>query len=94
MRNNSEENYVGWIVIPGVIVMPKDEIADVKLLSFTSEDGDSEIDSKPIVRLIKKTPTVEFICANEAEAESLIKFLNSSKKVINLSEYRKANNAT
>lgn len=84
-----EDNHVGWLILQRVVMFPEDEIVEAKLASFKSSDLNDDLDGAPIVRLVKKTPTVEFICADEQEAQRLIEILNKSRKVIKLSDYKK-----
>lgn len=77
-----EPKQTGWITIGGnAIIMPTDEVVDAKIMAFSSDD-ESSLESSIIVRLVKKTPTIEFVCANEEEAQQLYEFLMSSKKVV------------
>ena len=87
-----EDKHVGWAVLQQVVMFPEDEIVEAKLISFRSDDPDDDFDGAPIVQLIKKSPTIEFICANEQEAQELMEFLNKSRKVINFSNYKKDSN--
>ena len=77
-----EPKQTGWITMGGnAIIMPTDEVVDAKIMAFNSDD-ESSLESSIIVRLTKKTPTIEFVCANEDEAQQLYEFLMSSKKVV------------
>lgn len=77
-----EPKQTGWITMGGnAIIMPTDEVVDAKIMAFNSDD-ESSLESSIIVRLVKKTPTIEFVCANEDEAQQLYEFLMSSKKVV------------
>ena len=77
-----EPKQTGWITMGGnAVIMPTDEVVDAKIMAFNSDD-ESSLESSIIVRLTKKTPTIEFVCANEDEAQQLYEFLMSSKKVV------------
>ena len=82
MRNDVEPLFVGWVVMSQPIMFPKDEIKNVQLLAFRSED--SELDGNYVVRMIKASPTIEFVCQDEAEAEQLCKWLRESMKVVHV----------
>ena len=82
MRNDVEPLFIGWVVMSQPIMFPKDEIKDVQLLAFRSED--SELDGNYVVRMTKASPTIEFICADEEEAEKLYKWLKDSMKVVHV----------
>ena len=89
MDNIYESRHIGWTVLDQVIMFPKDEIVEAKIISFKSDDPNDDLDGRYIVRLIKKNPTIEFVCANDQDAEKLMEFLNKSRKVVNLKDYRK-----
>lgn len=90
MRNDVEPLFVGWVVMSQPIMFPKDEIKDVQLLAFRSED--SELDGNYVVRMIKASPTIEFVCQDEAEAEQLCKWLKDSMKVVHVDFKNKERN--
>ena len=82
MRNDVEPLFVGWVVMNQPVMFPKDEIKDVQIVAFKSED--SELDGSFCVRMVKASPTIEFICADEEEAEKLYKWLKDSMKVVHV----------
>lgn len=89
MTKEFEDKHIGWSVLNQVVVFPNDEIVEAKIISFRSDNPNDDLDGRYIVRLIKKNPTIEFVCANDQDAEELMEFLNKSRKVVNLEDYRK-----
>lgn len=89
MTKEFEDKHIGWSVLNQVIMFPNDEIVEAKIISFRSDNPNDDFDGRYIVRLIKKNPTIEFVCANDQDAEELMEFLNKSRKVVNLKDYRK-----
>lgn len=75
---------IGWVTLNTTLIMASDEIQDVDIKAFKSDDP--ELDGVYIVQITKKTPTVEIIAASEAEAEELYKEFKSAMKVININE--------
>ena len=75
-----EKSYTGWITISQPLMMPKDEVMDAKVMAFKSKDHPD--DDCYIVRLIKQTPTIEFVCKDTVEAQELCDWLKASRKVI------------
>ena len=77
-----EKTYKGWITFNATILMPKDEIKDVEIKAFQSEN--EELDGTYIVRVKKGNPTMELICYDEEDAKEYCDFFNKSKKVVKL----------
>lgn len=77
-----EKIYKGWISFNATILMPKDEIKDVEIKAFKSDD--EELDGTYIVRVKKENPTMELICYDEETAKEYCDFFNKSKKVVKL----------
>lgn len=75
-----EKSYTGWITISQPLMMPKDEIMDAKVMAFKSKGHPD--DGCYVVRLIKQTPTIEFVCKDAAEAQELCDWLKAFRKVI------------
>lgn len=70
----------GWVVVQQPLMMPKDEIVKASRMVFDSHDP--SYPDQIIVRVEKIHPTIEFVCANEQEAEELCKWFNDSRKVV------------
>lgn len=77
-----EKSYTGWITVCQPLMMPKDEIVGTQTKVFIGEGHPD--DGAYIVRLIKKTPTIEFVCKSKQEAEELSQWLKASRKVVEL----------
>lgn len=74
MAKEFEDRHVGWSVLNQVIMFPNDEIVEARLISFKSDNSNDGFDGQYMVRLIKKNPTIEFVCANDEEAKGLMEF--------------------
>lgn len=75
-----EKSYIGWITISQPLMMPKDEVIDAKVMAFKGKEHPD--DGCYIVRLTKKSPTIEFVCKDGKEAQELCDWLKASRKVI------------
>lgn len=89
MTIDIEQSYTGWLSIFQPMMMPKDEVVDAKIMAFHGKEHPD--DGSYIVRVEKKTPTIEFVCANEKEAEELYQWFKASRKVVEI-DFKKGTN--
>lgn len=74
-----EKSHTGWLTICQPLMMPKDEVEDAEIKAF---HGKGHPDGAFIVRVTKKTPTIEFVCKDEKDALELCQWFKASRKVI------------
>lgn len=75
-----EKSHTGWLTICQPLMMPKDEVEDAEIKAFHGKGHPD--DGAFIVRVTKKTPTIEFVCKDEKDALELCQWFKASCKVI------------
>lgn len=77
--------YTTFLTINNPIVVSTEDIEEAKIMYFQSE-GKEDI---PMVQLKQTHQYIEFVCSSEEEAIALRDFINKSKPVVNINDFRK-----